>query len=298
MAPFHEGADQPPTGPPPSQIQTGPDLVHFDPKAVVPSQTIYLQRNDQITLNILTNANGVILRVLYRWLTPAGEIKEGEFDTPPFNLNIGVGFPLFEGWLLSFGLRVTSGTVAGQWLFAQVQVARGISNIGGTPPSGNIWQGFVYGAASTGWPGTPSKEITDGAGALRSITGTVPAAGAEISEAVPANRRWNLLAIKASLTTSAAAGNRNATLALSDGANFLYGGNSYFNQIAATTIQYSGFPSSPQPGQLAGNTLLDLLMPINLRPGSKVFTSTLGLLAGDQWTAPQYLVAEWGQWDA
>ncbi len=297
MAPFREGADTPPSGPPPSQIQTAPNLVHFDPRAVVPSQTIYFQRNDQLGWSILTNSNNIALRINYRWLTPDGEIKEGELNAPPIAISAAFSFPLFEGWLLSFALRITSGSVPGQWLFAQAFITRGFAGIVGGPTSGLIWQGYVNATTSSGWPGTPSKEVIDGAGTFRTIIGTTPAAGAEVNESVPNNRRWQLLAFHARLVTNATVSNRNATLGVSQGGVSLFLGSAYLNHPASTTIDYSAAPFVDGTGHIAGFSQLDFLLPIPLRPGSTISTSTGNLQAGDQWSTVGYSVLEWGLWD-
>jgi len=297
LAPFREGADTPPSGPPPSQIQTAPNLVAFDPKLVVPSQTIYFQRNDLLSFNCNTNGNAVVLRVSYRWLTPEGEIKEGRFETLPINITIGFAFPLFEGWLLSFSLQIISAFVPGQWLFTVADIARGSSGGLVAPHSGNIWQGYVNVGSSTGWPGTPAKEMTDGPGIIRSITGTAPAAGAEINEVVPANRRWTLLAFRASLTTSATVANRVVGARLTDGVNTYHLIHLGQNTAAGITIGVT-FASGLAPFfDTVGSALISLPAPSQHKAGFAIKTDTFAIQAGDQWSAPQYEVLEWGFWD-
>src|SRR5208337_4239408 len=175
--------------PPPSEIQTSPNLVQFDPKLVVPTQPIYLQRNDILVFTGITNDLAATIQVNYRYLTPEGEIKEGQYIFQASSPNIFFYFSIFEGWLLSFTIRQTDSVIAGTWSYVQVFVAR-------TPPAtllgvtqGLLWEGYVPYNLSIGWPGSPSKEATDGAGVLRSITGTMPGVGAEISEVVPNQRR-------------------------------------------------------------------------------------------------------------
>jgi hypothetical protein len=287
-----------PPNPAASVPQTSPNLVHFDPKQVVPTQNAYFQRNDELVFQFLTNAVGITAAVFYRWLTPDGEIKEGELDTPPFTSSVVLPVPLYEGWLISFGARITGGLPIGGWCFLQVFMSRQVPPTASiNRPHAVIWSGFINAAGFNGWPGGPAKESTDGMGMLRSITGTVPAVGADINEVVPAQRRWVLLAIRAQLTASAAVANREVVWQIDDGANIFFKGITTLNQTAGQVIQYSGFNTAPTPAQVTGDTFLLLPLPLALKNSFRIKTQTTNLQVGDQWTAPQYVVSEWGTWD-
>jgi hypothetical protein len=287
----------PPSDPPPSQIQTAPNLVSFDPKQTVPSQPIYLQRNDFIGFLFVTNQVAAVARIRYRWLTPQGEIKEGELDTPPFGGTVSVNVPLYEGWLLSFVASVTSGFAPGFFCFLQVALFRSAPTAPQAPASALIWQGYLGFNAGNGYPGTPSKEIIDGAGTIRSITGGTPAAGADISEVVPTLRRWTLLSFRAALTTSATVANRTPAIFTDDGVNILFAVHTNVAQVASTTNTYYAAPGN----QFFNDGLSGFLLPFptvtQLKSGFHIKTSTNGIQAGDQWTAPQYEILEWGLWD-
>lgn len=284
-------------GPQSSNIQSAPNLVRFDPKAVVPSQTIYTQRNDQLIFFALSNGTNVTFRINYRWLTPEGEIKEGELDSAPFS---GTGFvtvSLYEGWLLSFGARVTSGNVAGQWTYLLVQMARGSFPGPSSPLVGIIWQGNLTFNVSNGWPGMPSKDIGDGPGTLRAIVGSVPAAGAEINEVVPISRRWTLLALRAALTTSAAVANRFPGFATDDGANTYFAIHTSVAHAASILTNYQVAPGNQFYNDTNSSELIPFPSVLQLKANHHIRTVTVALQAGDQWTAPTYLIWEWGQWD-
>jgi hypothetical protein len=287
----------PPNGPPPSQIQTSPNLVHFDPKQVVPSQPIYVQRNDSLMFFYTTNGSNMNLRCNYRWLTPDGEIKEGEFDTAPFTGTAWTFIPLYEGWLLSFAARITTGGAAAVWTFLQVKLVRNYLVAGASLDSAIIWQGFVPQNTSNGWPGTPSKEIGDGPGVIRSITGTLPAAGAEISEQVPLNRRWTLLSLYATLATAVAVANRQPVFKLTFLGSTLFLSPSYINQPASQTQAYVSASVFASAAPNVGGFALLLPLPLPIRNATTIQTLTTGIQAADQWTAPQYTVLEWGVWD-
>ena len=287
-----------PNGPPPSQVQTAPNLVQFDPKLVVPSQPLYLQRNDVIAFNLLTNGTNITVRVNYRWLTPAGEIEEGELNTPP---TTGAGFftlGIYEGWLLSFAARVTSGAVLGQWAFIQALITRANNPNAQSPMHSLFWSGFIYSFTANGWPGLPAKEITDGAGTIRVIPGTFPGAGSEIQETVPAQRRWALLSFRTTLTTNATVANRIAGITLDDGANIFYAIHNQGAQAAGAVVTYN-FALGVQPYiDGANNNQLPLPVTAPIKTGYHIRTNSVNLQAGDQYSQAFYEVLEWGQWDS
>lgn len=286
-----------PPGVPPSTFQSSPNLVAFDPKDVVPTQSVYLQRNDAIAFTAISNITGNSIKIDYRWLTPEGEIKEGETVIPPFTGNATVIVNLYEGWLLSFSARLTGAGVAGGWTW----LAGTIIRPGYIPAAmfnhALLWGGFIYGNVSSGWPGTPAKELTDGPGVIRTITGSTPAAGADINEVVPSQRRWLLLTFQAALTTSVAVANRVPIFFTDDGANILFNGSGVFTQAASLTQRYNVSPVIPSQVVASGAQPMSSFIPLPLRAGFRIKTVTSGIQPGDQWTAPQYSVLEWGSWD-
>lgn len=127
-------------------------------------------------------------------------------------------------------------------------------------------------------------------GRLRFITGTDPAAGANVLETVTAERRWLLHAIAVSLTTDATVANRIVRLQIQnpDGTVILESEDAAA-QAASTTVRYSfgnwGFnPTSPR---------MALPLPILLPPGARIVTSTAALQVGDNFGAPLLLVEDW-----
>ena len=286
------------TAQPAPDIQTQKPFVAFKPDNVPPAQSTYLQLNDFLFIRTLGNLNGITLFFNYRYLTPQGEIKEGQL---PLTINANpatLSLPLGEAWLLSFGITPNAFGGAGTWAFLQVGIARNIQN--GVPVNFQsvIWQGYVSPSTANGWPNAIAKEIWDGAGALRSITGSTPAAGADISEIVPSNRRWNLLAFHATLTTSAAVANRQPLFFLDDGASTFYFGEPLFSIVAALVVHVTATPNIPSQAPLQSFTIFGTLpLPILLKAGYRIHTNTSSIQAGDQWSAPQYIVQEWGSWE-
>jgi hypothetical protein len=289
--------DTPSTGPQPAQIVATLPNVSFLTNQVPPSQYLYLQQNDLIGGFVLSNYAGATITAKYRYLTPKGEIKEGTFLFTTGVGAIGWSFGLDECWLLGIQFTTGLGSSPNAWAFVTVSVTRFSTSVALQFGHTAIWEGYIFSVVSRGWPGQPAQNLTDGAGFLHSITGTTPAAGADISETVPANRRWNLLAFRSTLTASAAVANRNVTLVTDDGSNILFRGTSYVNQTAGQVQAYSALSSTPQPTAVSGDFLIVAPLPLPQKAAFRIRTSTTNLQAGDQWTAPQYLVQEWGIWD-
>jgi hypothetical protein len=289
---------KPPSPIPSAPIQTRGPVVKFKTDDVPPSQYLYLQQNDVIAFIHLSNVVNTPVFVRYRYLTPEGEIKEGVFN---FNTTGGQSFiimPFLEGWILSIGLQCGAPFPPGAFVFVQISVMRGFATASPAVSFGTIWEGYVPFAAQTGWPGTPSMHVIDGPGVLRSVTGSTPAAGAEILEVVPSNRRWTLIAFNFNLTASAAAANRSPALVLDDGVNTFLVSRTSVPQTAGQLVGYTGSPGSP----FYNDTLLHILLPfpsaLPIKAGFRIRTNTTSIQAGDQYSAPQYLVQEWGLWDS
>ena len=283
--------------PQPSAIQSAPNIVQFDPKQVVPTQPLYFQRNDSIGFNILTNSASASVRIDYRFLTPEGEIKEGEINTGVFSLAIFVKVPLYEGWLLSFAARVTQGTLSSTWCFLQALVLRTPTSIITTNPWSLFWQGFINISASNGWPGTNSKEVTDGPGTILSYTAANPGAGVDFQITVPNNRHWMLLGLRAQLNTNATVGNRNPAIYIDDGSNIVWDTVCSTGQGASLNNIYIFGPISGGYNGALNNFILPGPIPIWLKTFWRLYSNTNGLQAGDTWTGIAYQVLEWGAWD-
>src|SRR5208337_2242246 len=98
------------------------------------------------------------IQVNYRYLTPEGEIKEGQYIFQASSPNIFFYFSIFEGWLLSFTIRQTDSVIAGTWSYVQVFVAR-------TPPAtllgvtqGLLWKGTYPTTFQSAGPEVPRRK--------------------------------------------------------------------------------------------------------------------------------------------
>lgn len=128
---------------------------------------------------------------------------------------------------------------------------------------------------------------------IRSITGSNPAAGAEVSETVPASARWNLLLFRDQLVTSAVVANRIPQLTIDDGTNtLLIIPPAAGTQAASTSFSYHW--GNLGYGSNATNNGVQIGIPsLVLGAGYRIRTLTSALDVGDDYAAPQYLIQEW-----
>lgn len=155
--------------------------------------------------------------------------------------------------------------------------------------------GYCTAQESINYPPGDKQNFVSGNGNMRSITGTNPAAGANISETVPTNAVWKLKALATSFTTSGVAGTRRVYISITDGTTELYNSISPQTQAPGATIDYffGPWPSAPTVSSASNRipTIPDILLP----GGYTIDVIVSGGDAGDDFAAPQLLVEEWLQ---
>lgn len=253
----------------------------------------YCTGEESLRVTSFGSLAGVVLAVRNRFLRVDGvPVPSGDRHVPNSDRSIATTeHPLAEGWLLGCELHASTGSPRRGQVFVVVDVIRG----GGTAATvlQTLVQGYVTDTSRLTWPGSPIQSSIDGPGVLRSITGTDPAAGAEISETVPTNARWQIHAIRFSLVASAAVANREVALVYDDGANVFARIPSRVTQTAAQTIAYSSFRDAALEA-VAQDTERWIRLPwLSLQGGHRFRTITTALDVGDNYGAPQYLVEEW-----
>jgi len=199
--------------------------------------------------------------------------------------------PLGEGWLLNLTAVLESGSVGWAQAFVRVDLVRGRS--GGTTTLATLMQGTVTDTQRRAWPGSPIVGTLEAPGAIRAIVGTDPAAGAELSETVPAGARWRLLALNATLVTDANVANRRPVFYVDDGTNVLLNVGTVTDITASSTIPVNVHPGIGNPISSAGVHDVPLPPGLMLLAGYRIRTVTTLLQAGDNWSAPRLLVEEW-----
>lgn len=153
--------------------------------------------------------------------------------------------------------------------------------------------GYVSSTNGLNHPNGRIEGSTEGPGLIRTITGTNPAAGVEISETVPTGARWKLKTIRAPFATDATVANRVVLCILTDGTNIISETTPNYLQTASRLINYT-FGLILQVTAAGGNNYNIAPLPVmKLGAGYKITTSVLNLQAGDNWGAPQLVVEEW-----
>jgi hypothetical protein len=269
--------------------------------AVQASTPLYLTGEDGLRLTLFNSAAGVTAEIRGRFLPAKTDAHEDDPTVGPFahaltpTTNRAASTRteiLGEGWLLDWSVVVTAGTPAIGQCYALVEIVRG--KTGNVLPLSTLGFGYLSTSKRIGGPGVGMMDFLDGGGALRSITAAVPGAGAEISEAVPTNARWELIALKFLLTTSVGVANRVVRLALDDGTNIFYQVSTATNQAASLGVTYSAAQGVPFFAFAADSfDLLPLPDNIRLGPGMRWRTVTNQIQVADQYSAIFYLVREW-----
>lgn len=134
----------------------------------------------------------------------------------------------------------------------------------------------------------------DGKGRIQSRTGADPAAGAELSEAVPANTIWRVTSMRGILVTATGGGSRRVSIVLDDGATSFYQQYSAGLQAASLTHFYDfATTGSDRTNLVQGTHIIPLPINLMLRAGFRLRTFTTLIQAGDNWGAPQLSVEAW-----
>lgn len=253
---------------------------------------VYLTGEDNLRLTTIGALAGAVVAIEGRLVKTDGTVTAfAERHDPNSNYTAkSTIHNLGDGVLTHVHVRVQTGTALRGHVFGVLEIVRGFS--GAIQPLGTLLQGYVTANARLAWPGSPIESSTAGAGRLRSITGTDPAANVEISETVPAGVRWRLLSFKATLAADANVANRQPGLIIDDGVNVIWNMNTNAGQTAGATWVYVwadiGQSLAGQPSVALNYPLPPLVLPA----GSRIRTSTSLLQVGDNWSAPQYLVEE------
>lgn len=252
-----------------------------------------LAGEDAIRITSFNSATGVRLVAAGHFATPDGDVRPFVFDhTPNTDRSAATNtFPLGAGTVLNCVLFAGAGAPRRGQCFAIVEIVRGLGSA--QTALGLLVQGYVTDTQRRGWPGDNIEFSTSGPGVLRSITGTNPAAGAEISETVPTNARWRVLAVYADLVTGAAVANREGALVLDDGVSQIARVPSGVSHTASLTRGYNWHHYAERYAVVNDRVFTPPIPDLLLPGGGRVRTVTTNLQAADDWTAPQLLVEEW-----
>jgi hypothetical protein len=287
------GVDQSAHGQP-SPIYSSSPIVTFKLSQIEPPSAEYLAPGDMLSV-VVTNSDPAVtsINVLARIIRAAdGQLSFSQWTLAVNSSRVVASklFPLPEGYLLSIHAIGNAGTNRGR-CFIECAIQR--SNVGGFPEFVQLVSDYLSRQHDPAWPVGSYIHSVDGRGFPRSVVGTTPGAGAEITETVPTGARWRLSSIRFRLATSAAVANRSVQLIIDDGANPVWIGGFNFVQAASLIEDYGpGIGASPvidASGVVATTALPDMLM----FAGWRWRTRSTNLQAADQYSAVQYNAEEW-----
>ncbi len=261
-------------------------------REVQPPAHLYLSPETILFTEVRTAFTGATVVTIGRLLRLDGSVIPFRRDLFPPADRSGlsqVSLSNVEGFLLG----VVAGTVdiirTGQ---GNIRLGIGYGLLGGVDVA-LLAQGKLIGERPLSYPPGIIEETVAGPGMLRSIAGTDPAAGAEISETVPTNARWRVVAMRFQLVTAVGGVDRRVFIEIDDGATILARFNGDQGQAAATTLSYN----ATAVGALAATGLTEVALvlpaPLLLFQGWRIRTLTSNLAAGDNFGAPRLLVEEW-----
>jgi hypothetical protein len=256
--------------------------------------SMFMRFDDNIRVTSYNALASVGLTIRARVMTADGGIDDS-VDTQTPNTDRTAKTTIVrtdEGWLLGGQVAVTAAAPLVGQTFVVVEIIKG--DTANALAVQLLAAGYVSAKQPLMFPQAIGASSLDGGGALRSITGTTPAAGAEISETVPTGARWELISIMAQLVTSATVANRISTLLLDDGANVFARSQSRNNATASSTTRPAWMAGVNGQAELDASTIA-IGLPIGLRlsSGFRIRTLTINIQVGDQYSAVQYLVREW-----
>lgn len=271
------------------QIGSLPPEVSFAKFDVQPPSAAYLGLNDTIRLSVFSSVASLTVTAAGRFLNVDGHIIPFQFSVIPTadRAATNLDFSLGEGFLLNVFVISSNIIIQRGSTYIVLMLLRGGASFT------TLTRGYLSSRVPLGWPGIDTEPSVSGQGFLRIIAGTNPAAGVEVSETVPTNARWRLVAFLATLVTDATAATRTAQLLIDDGVTTFLLILPTTTQIASLTRQYNGKAVGLDPQPIGTQLTWGLPPDIYIPAGGRIRTSTINLQAGDNWTAPQYMVEEW-----
>lgn len=253
----------------------------------------FVSPDTRLVVRSWNSLSGLVLTVVGRLLDADGKLSTFEFGhTPNTDRSKAEStYTLTTGRLIDVAVTPKSGSPYRGHCYVTLGLARR------TAPTTEYYQdlakGYVTAAGGLIWPGGPYLDSVEGPGLLRSVTGTDPAAGAEISESVPTNARWRLRSLRASLVTDATVATRTVNFIVDDGATTLLNFPGVTTQTASLTRAYNVAEYGFQPSAVGTDIFFYIPFLVRLLQGWRIRTSTTNLQAGDDWGAPQMEVEEW-----
>jgi hypothetical protein len=311
---------QPKKGPDPAfKTAAIPNLVTFGLDRIGPPSPLYIQRDDVLGIEVTSSVAETVTVNWRQLLAPFP--RGGQPDAPGVPdasqtaqssnviepsqkvVNITAAqrntpqtftVPLTEGYLLGVTAVGLNSVSRGQ-CFVRVVILRGALTFTSPQTFQTLFADYVTQFDIAGWPGGRVSDPNESTGLITSFTFANPAAGADFSVQSTPQHRWRLQSLTGVLTTSAAAGNRQVHVRITDGTpNILYDAPAPSVQAASLAVRYSFVPGLTSIATVDGSTVVPLPPNLVMVGSNTIVTSaTTGLLAGDQWSLLAASVEDW-----
>ena len=257
------------------------------------SGALRLTGEDVLRAIAYNSGAGVTITIAGRFQRSDGTISAFKFTmVPATDRTVSTAhFQLGEGWLLNVQAYASAGAPRRGQCYVGLELSRGTD--GAREPIGTLAKDYIAEGQGIAWPGTGIRPSTDGPGCIRTIIGTNPAAGVEVSETVPTNARWRLLAINFQLATDATVANRAPALLIDDGVTTIVRVPPVAVQTASSSVRHTYAAVG------AGVTTNGFITPLPppeamiLLGGSRIQTATSNLQAADDYSSVGLHVEEW-----
>jgi len=161
---------------------------------------------------------------------------------------------------------------------------------------GKLCSGYVYFGYMLSWPPGVTEGMLTGRGHIKTVVGTDPAPGNEVSETLPTNVQWRITSVYIALTTTLPAANRYVRLKINDGTRDVWYSIAPPAQAENTTRHYyftSGYGTLETAFDTIGVIRIPLPPDLILQQGSIIATVTSNLGSADNFSAPRLIVEEW-----
>lgn len=279
------------------QIQRAllPEIVAIGPsQAPASTYQFYLSGSEALRVTSQCAIGGVVITIQGRYYTEDGKVAPFTFrHTPNSDRTLRTeSYPLSRCIVSNVVVYVSTGTppLGSTWIDLSIVQGTGSAQI----VLGTLLQGYTTANQKLSWPGSPLTTTAQGGGYFLTTGAVDPGAGNDFSRLVVANARWEMLAVTATLTTSAAAGNRYPVLRFTSGGNGLFYGPIPAVIPASTTIVCAWTQGGVTEDRLAtGVTITSLPIGLQIASSTQIHSVTTGLLAGDVWSSITCMVREW-----
>ncbi len=261
-----------------------------------PPLPLWVTPDDLLIVGHRSSVAGLTLRLGGLIWRPNGEQHELNYNILPTSdrsLNF-FSTPLAHGYLVTVAMGVAVGAPKRGQCLVSLQIAR--------PPASGFrtrWflgQDYLTSQDSVYWPGGRNLPGVEGPGVPLSVNVGAPGAGSDWSQIVPANTRWLIHGVRATLATSATAATRIPMLRINDpliqGDLRVLPSNSQIASLTQTWYWVPGYPSIGQSLAAQNVNAVGLPFPLVVNATWAIQVTTAGLQVGDAWAAIQLFVEE------